>query len=65
MTKIPERFGKEPDEFKWKPEGLIRYAQDEDLAWSSGFYPMDHARFSFIHDSGLNLPASLPISRLA
>ena len=26
MTKIPERFGKEPDEFKWKPEGLIRYA---------------------------------------
>jgi hypothetical protein len=27
-------FGKEPDEFKWKPEGLIRYDQDEDLAWS-------------------------------
>ena len=36
MTKIPERFGKEPDEFKWKPERLIRYALDENLAWSIG-----------------------------
>ena len=36
MTKIPERFGKEPDEFKWKLEGLIRYAPNEDLAWSIG-----------------------------
>ncbi len=36
MTKIQERFGKEPDEFKWKPEGLIRYAPDENLAWSIG-----------------------------
>ena len=36
MTKIPERFGKKPDGFKWKPERLIRYALDESLAWSIG-----------------------------
>ena len=36
MARIPERFGKEPDEFKWKPEGLIRYTWDEDLVWSIG-----------------------------
>jgi hypothetical protein len=35
-TKLPERYDKEPDEFKGKPEGLIRYVQDEDLAWSIG-----------------------------
>lgn len=30
------KIWQEPDEFKWKPEGLIRYAPDEDLAWSIG-----------------------------
>jgi hypothetical protein len=25
-------FGKEPDEFKWKPEGLIRYVWNGNLA---------------------------------
>ena len=32
MARLPERLGKEPDEFKWKPEGLIRYVPGEDLA---------------------------------
>ena len=36
MTKIPERSGKKPDGFKWKPERLIRYALDESLAGSVG-----------------------------